>query len=190
MSKADKTPEQGNITTGAISGSKKVYVKGKIHDIQVGMREIEVSPTKLFSGKMVENPPVTVYDTSGPYTDVNYQVDVKKGLPRIREQWILDRGDVEYLEGTSSDYGQERLNDNTLDHLRFEHISKPMRAKAGANVSQMHYAKKGIITPEMEYIAIRENQRIEDLKAQWGKDFETMCAHPKTPKPLLRNHKL
>jgi phosphomethylpyrimidine synthase len=192
MSKADKTPEQGNITTGAISGSKKVYVKGKIHDIQVGMREIEVSPTKLFSGKMVENPPVTVYDTSGPYTDVNYTVDVKKGLPRIREQWILDRGDVEYLEGTSSDYGQERLNDNTLDHLRFEHISKPMRAKAGANVSQMHYAKKGIITPEMEYIAIRENQRIEDLKAQWGKDFETMCAqHPgesfgaNTPKNLI-----
>ncbi len=192
MSKADKTPEQGNITTGAISGSKKVYVKGKIHDIQVGMREIEVSPTKLFSGKMVENPPVTVYDTSGPYTDVNYQVDVKKGLPRIREQWILDRGDVEYLEGTSSDYGQERLNDNALDHLRFEHISKPMRAKAGANVSQMHYAKKGIITPEMEYIAIRENQRIEDLKAQWGKDFETMCAqHPgesfgaNTPKNLI-----
>ena len=192
MSKADKTPEQGSITTGPISGSKKVYVKGKIHDIQVGMREIEVSPTKLFSGKMVENPPVTVYDTSGPYTDVNYQVDVKKGLPRIREQWILDRGDVEYLEGTSSDYGQERLNDNTLDHLRFEHISKPMRAKAGANVSQMHYAKKGIITPEMEYIAIRENQRIEDLKAQWGKDFETMCAqHPgesfgaNTPKNLI-----
>ena len=192
MSKADKTPEQGNITTGAISGSKKVYVKGKIHDIQVGMREIEVSPTKLFSGKMVENPPVTVYDTSGPYSDVNYQVDVKKGLPRIREQWILDRGDVEYLEGTSSDYGQERLNDNALDHLRFEHISKPMRAKAGANVSQMHYAKKGIITPEMEYIAIRENQRIEDLKAQWGKDFETMCAqHPgesfgaNTPKNLI-----
>ncbi len=192
MSKADKTPEQGSITTGPISGSKKVYVKGKIHDIQVGMREIEVSPTKLFSGKMVENPPVTVYDTSGPYTDVNYTVDVKKGLPRIREQWILDRGDVEYLEGTSSDYGQERLNDNTLDHLRFEHISKPMRAKAGANVSQMHYAKKGIITPEMEYIAIRENQRIEDLKAQWGKDFETMCAqHPgesfgaNTPKNLI-----
>ena len=192
MSKADKTPEQGSITTGPISGSKKVYVKGKIHDIQVGMREIEVSPTKLFSGKMVENPPVTVYDTSGPYTDVNYKVDVKKGLPRIREQWILDRGDVEYLEGTSSDYGQERLNDNALDHLRFEHISKPMRAKAGANVSQMHYAKKGIITPEMEYIAIRENQRIEDLKAQWGKDFETMCAqHPgesfgaNTPKNLI-----
>ncbi len=192
MSKADKTPEQGSITTGPISGSKKVYVKGKIHDIQVGMREIEVSPTKLFSGKMVENPPVTVYDTSGPYTDVNYKVDVKKGLPRIREQWILDRGDVEYLEGTSSDYGQERLNDNTLDHLRFEHISKPMRAKAGANVSQMHYAKKGIITPEMEFIAIRENQRIEDLKSQWVKDFETMCAqHPgesfgaNTPKNLI-----
>jgi phosphomethylpyrimidine synthase len=179
MSKADKTPEQGSITTGPISGSKKVYVPGVLHNIQVGMREISVSPTKLYNGKMVENPPVTVYDTGGPYTDENYQLDVKKGLPRIREQWILDRNDVETLDQISSDYGKERMNDTTLDHLRFEHISKPLRAKPGMNVSQMYYAKKGIITPEMEYVAIRENQRIEALKEQLGDQFETMCAqHP------------
>lgn len=179
MSKADKTPEQGSITTGPISGSKKVYVPGILHNIQVGMREINVSPTKLYNGKMVENPPVTVYDTGGPYTDENYQLDVKKGLPRIREQWILDRNDVETLDQISSDYGKERMNDTTLDHLRFEHISKPLKAKSGMNVSQMYYAKKGIITPEMEYVAIRENQRIEALKEQLGDQFETMCAqHP------------
>jgi phosphomethylpyrimidine synthase len=179
MSKADKTPEQGSITTGPISGSKKVYVPGVLHNIQVGMREISVSPTKLYNGKMVENPPVTVYDTGGPYTDENYQVDVKKGLPRIREQWILDRNDVETLDQISSDYGKERMNDTSLDHLRFEHISKPLKAKPGMNVSQMYYAKKGIITPEMEYVAIRENQRIEALKEQLGDQFETMCAqHP------------
>jgi len=179
MSKADKTPEQGSITTGPISGSKKVYVPGILHNIQVGMREINVSPTKLYNGKMVENPSVTVYDTGGPYTDENYQVDVKKGLPRIREQWILDRNDVETLDQISSDYGKERINDTSLDHLRFEHISKPLKAKSGMNVSQMYYAKKGIITPEMEYVAIRENQRIEALKEQLGDQFETMCAqHP------------
>ncbi|MFN5443741.1 MAG: phosphomethylpyrimidine synthase ThiC [Crocinitomicaceae bacterium] len=179
MSKADKTPEQGSITTGPISGSKKVYVPGILHNIQVGMREINVSPTKLYNGKMVENPPVTVYDTGGPYTDENHQVDVKKGLPRIREQWILDRNDVETLDQISSDYGKERINDTSLDHLRFEHISKPLKAKSGMNVSQMYYAKKGIITPEMEYVAIRENQRIEALKEQLGDQFETMCAqHP------------
>lgn len=179
MSKADKTPEQGSITTGPISGSKKVYVPGVLHNIQVGMREIQVSPTKLYNGKIVNNPPVTVYDTSGPYTDTNYTVDVKKGLPKIRQQWILDRNDVEMLDHISSDYGKERMNDTSLDHLRFEHISKPLKAKAGMNVSQMYYAKKGIITPEMEYVAIRENQRIEALKEQLGDQYETMCAqHP------------
>jgi phosphomethylpyrimidine synthase len=175
MSKTDKSPTQGSISTGPISGSKKVYVSGKIHDIQVAMREIHVSPTKLFSGKMIENPPVTVYDASGPYTDENATIDIKKGLPRIREKWILDRNDVEQLDSISSEYGQERMNDQKLDHLRFEHIAKPLRAKKGANVSQMHYAKKGIITPEMEYIAIRENQRIEDLKLQWNGEYDTMC---------------
>ncbi|WPR74136.1 phosphomethylpyrimidine synthase ThiC [Algoriphagus sp. NG3] len=192
MSRKDKSPEQGKISTGPISGSKKVYVPGKIHDIKVAMREISVSPTKLFSGGTMNNPPVTVYDPSGPYTDENAEIDIKKGLPRIREQWILDRNDVERLESSTSDYGQERLNDSSLDHLRFEHIAKPLRAKNGANVSQLHYAKKGIITPEMEYIAIRENQRIEDLKTQWNGQYDTMCAQhigesfdANTPKNLI-----
>lgn len=167
---------QGSISKGPISGSRKVYVQGKIHDIKVAMREIAVSPTKLFSGGTMENPPVTVYDASGSYTDENAEIDIKKGLSRIREQWILNRNDVERLGSTTSAYGQERLKDSSLDHLRFEHIAKPLRAKKGGNVSQLHYAKKGIITPEMEYIAIRENQRIEDLKAQWNGGYDTMCA--------------
>jgi phosphomethylpyrimidine synthase len=138
-------------------------VKGELHDITVAMREIKLSPTK-FNGKEIENPSVTVYDTSGPFTDPNIDIDVKKGLPKIREKWILDRGDVEQLDGMSSAYGNERLKDKELDALRFVKIEKPLRAKKGANVSQMYYAKKGIITPEMEYIAIRENQKIEQVK--------------------------
>jgi len=176
MKKADQTPKEGSITTGAISGSRKVYVSGKIHDIKVAMREIVLTPTKLSNGKMEENAPVTVYDTGGAYTDDNAVIDVKKGLPRLREQWILDRGDVEELTDVSSDYGKERKNDEKLDELRFEHISKPLRAKAGMNVSQLYYAKKGIITPEMEYIAIRENQRFDELKLQLNGQYETLTA--------------
>lgn len=176
MKKTDKTPGAGSITTGAISGSQKVYVSGKIHDIKVAMREITLTPTKHANGRVEENPPVTVYDTGGAYTDNNVVIDVKKGLPRIRQQWILDRGDVEELTDVSSDYGKERKNDEKLDELRFEHISKPMRAKAGMNVSQLYYAKQGIITPEMEYIAIRENQRFDELKFQLNGNYETMTA--------------
>lgn len=176
MKKADKTPEAGSITTGPISGSKKVYVQGKIHDIQVAMREITLTPTKLTNGKLEENAPVTVYDTGGAYTDENAVIDVKKGLSRLREQWILDRGDVEELTDVSSEYGRERKNDEKLDELRFEHIRKPLRAKVGMNVSQLHYAKQGIITPEMEYIAIRENQRFDELKHQLNGQYEAMTA--------------
>lgn len=179
MKKADKTPEAGSITTGPISGSKKIYVQGKIHDIQVAMREITLTPTKLTNGKLEENAPVTVYDTGGAYTDENAVIDVKKGLSRLREQWILDRGDVEELTDVSSEYGKERKNDEKLDELRFEHIRKPLRAKEGKNVSQLHYAKQGIITPEMEYIAIRENQRVDELKSQLNGQYEAMTAqHP------------
>ena len=176
MKKADKTPEAGSITTGAISGSKKVYVKGKIHDIEVAMREITLTPTKHANGRLEENAPVTVYDTGGAYTDDNAVIDVRKGLPRLREQWILDRGDVEELPEVSSDYGKERKNDSKLDELRFEHISKPLRAKPGMNVSQLHYAKQGIITPEMEYIAIRENQRVDELRSQLNGSYEMLTA--------------
>lgn len=152
-----------NITRSPFPNSKKIYVEGKIHPIHVAMREIQLSPTKLSNGKMDENPPVTIYDTSGPYTDENFEINIEKGLPRIREQWILDRNDVEILDGITSEYGKARLSDSKLDQLRFSYNHKPKVAKEGKEVTQLYYAKQGIITPEMEYIAIRENQRIEQL---------------------------
>ncbi|WP_294199387.1 phosphomethylpyrimidine synthase ThiC [uncultured Chryseobacterium sp.] len=153
-----------NITRSPFPNSKKIYVEGKIHPIQVAMREIELSPTKLSNGTLEHNPPVTVYDTSGPYTDENSEIDIEKGLPRIREQWILDRNDVEILEGITSEYGKARLADSKLDQLRFSYNHKPKVAKEGKEVTQLYYARQGIITPEMEYIAIRENLRIEELE--------------------------
>lgn len=177
--KKEKMPDQNVITTEPISGSKKVYVQGKIHNIKVAMREITLSPTKLANGKTELNAPVTVYDASGPYTDSTAVIDIKKGLQRLREQWILDRKDVEELSDVSSEYGKERLNDKSLDHLRFDHTKKLLRAKAGCNVSQLHYAKKGIITPEMEYIAIRENQRFDELKKQLNSSYETLSQQHK-----------
>ncbi|SEM76822.1 phosphomethylpyrimidine synthase [Chryseobacterium taichungense] len=152
-----------NITRSPFPNSKKIYVEGKIYPIQVAMREIELSPTKLSNGTLEHNPPVTVYDTSGPYTDENSEINIEKGLPRIREQWILDRNDVEILDGITSEYGKARLSDSKLDELRFSYNHKPKVAKEGKEVTQLYYAKQGIITPEMEYIAIRENQRIEQL---------------------------
>ncbi len=151
------------ITRSPFPNSKKIYVEGKIHPINVAMREIHLSPTKLTNGKIEENPPVTIYDTSGPYTDENSEINIEKGLPRIREQWILDRNDVEILDGITSDYGKKRLADSKLNELRFSYNHKPKVAKEGQEVTQLYYAKQGIITPEMEYIAIRENQRIEQL---------------------------
>ncbi len=153
------------ITTHPFPNSKKVFIPGNLHPIQVAMREISLSPTKLSNGGLEINPAVTIYDTSGPYTDVNCEIDIRKGLERIRDQWILDRNDVEILEGISSAYGQKRLHDSSLDDLRFAYNHRPKRAAEGQNVTQLHYAKKGIITAEMEYVAIRENQRIEQLQA-------------------------
>ena len=152
------------ITTTPFPSSKKIYVDGEMHPIKVAMREITLTPTHLANGAIEENPPITVYDTSGAYTDPNITVDIRKGLPRLREQWILDRGDVEILDEVSSDFGKERLNDPKTQHLRFEYNHKPKVAKEGKNVSQLYYARQGIITPEMEYVAIRENQRIEQLQ--------------------------
>lgn len=152
-----------NITRSAFPNSKKVYVKGLLHPIEVAMREIALSPTKLSNGTQEPNAAVTVYDTSGPYTDENKEVDIEKGLPRIREQWILERDDVQIQNGISSIYGKARLADVKLDELRFSYNHKPKIAKQGSEVTQLYYAKKGIITPEMEYVAIRENQRIEQL---------------------------
>jgi phosphomethylpyrimidine synthase len=164
--KNDTTPQPGIISTGTYPASRKIYVKGKLHNIEVAMREVAVSPTKTKSFGVEEifpNPSVTMYDTSGPFTDPNVEIDITRGIPRIREQWIKNRNDVDELKEFTSEYSNARLEDAGLDKLRFEHIKTPMRAKAGANVSQMHYARKGIITPEMEYIAIRENQRIDEL---------------------------
>ena len=164
--KKDKIPSQSVLTRDGFPNSKKIYVKGKIHDIEVAMREISLADTvnKFNKTKPAEkNAPVTVYDTSGPFTDPNIEIDVKVGLPRLREKWILDRGDVEQLPHISSEYGRERAANPALAELRFQHIQKPFRAKEGKNVSQLHYARKGIITPEMEYIAIRENQRIDEV---------------------------
>ncbi len=164
--KRDKIPTRDTITRGNFPSSKKIYVQGKIHDIKVGMREIELLDTReQLTGKMIKNHPVTVYDTSGPYTDMSIDIDVKKGIDRIREPWIVSRGDVEQLQNISSNYGQERLQNKKIDHVKFQHIYKPYKAKASKNVSQMHYARKGIITPEMEYVAIRENQRVEEMRA-------------------------
>jgi phosphomethylpyrimidine synthase len=165
MAKKETLPTEKSISRTPFPGSTKIFVPGEIHDIKVAMRQVAQTDSQpVFSDgefKKHNNEPVTIYDTSGPYTDPEAEIDVNKGLARLREQWILDRGDVEELSEISSDFGKERLFNSDLDHLRFEYIKKPLRAKAGANVSQMHYAKKGIITPEMEYIAIRENQKIE-----------------------------
>jgi phosphomethylpyrimidine synthase len=140
--------------------SQKIYVQGSRPDIQVPMREIslDITPTD-FGGEI--NAPVVVYDTSGPYTDPKVIIDVRKGLADVRSPWIEARGDTERLSGLSSNFGQQRLADAELTKLRFAHVNNPRRAKAGANVSQMHYARKGIITAEMEYVAIRENMKLE-----------------------------
>ncbi|EIC28095.1 MULTISPECIES: phosphomethylpyrimidine synthase ThiC [Methylomicrobium] len=146
--------------------SEKIYVQGSRPDIRVPMRKITLSDTPAHFGAE-KNPPLYVYDTSGPYTDPNVAVDLKKGLSWVRVNWILERNDTEELEGPTSAYGHQRLHDPATQHLRFEHIRKPRRAKAGMNVTQMHYARKGIITPEMEFIAIRENQKMDAMRELW-----------------------
>ncbi|MEM5553132.1 phosphomethylpyrimidine synthase ThiC [Pseudoalteromonas neustonica] len=150
-----------NLTGQPFPSSHKVYVQGTQENVRVGMREITLSDT--FIGGTDENPvyesnaPLRVYDTSGPYTDPDFTLDVRKGLDKYREQWIENRGDTEVLESVTSQFSQQRMADEGLDHIRFEHLPKIRRAKAGKNVTQMHYARQGIITPEMEYVAVREN---------------------------------
>jgi phosphomethylpyrimidine synthase len=145
-----------------LPNSRKVYVTGSRPDIRVPQREISLAdtPTNLGGEK---NAPVIVYDTSGPYTDPSVKIDIRQGLPSVRAGWVDERGDVELLSGVSSVFGLQREKDIATAHLRFGHIRQPRRAKAGANVTQMHYARKGIITPEMEYVAIRETMRREHL---------------------------
>jgi phosphomethylpyrimidine synthase len=162
---------RSQITADAVSSvridsypaSEKIYIPGSREDMRVPMRKINLSDTPAHLGAE-KNPPIYVYDTSGPYTDPNVEINLHKGLSSVRSTWIEARGDSELLSGPSSKYGHERQHDAATAHLRFEHIRQPRRAKSGHNVSQMHYARKGIITPEMEYIAIRENQNLDAMR--------------------------
>ncbi len=158
-----KTAELSEEVTRPFPNSTKVFVQGSRPDVRVPMREIAQAATSASFGEE-ENPPITVYDTSGPFTDPEKQIDLLKGMPDVRTPWIEDRADTESLAGPTSGYGTERQNDPKLAHLRFEHIRAPRRAIAGKNVSQMHYARQGIITPEMEYVAIRENAKLDEIR--------------------------
>jgi phosphomethylpyrimidine synthase len=151
--------------TQPFPNSCKIYVIGSRPDIRVPMREIGLSDTHHYN-RREKNPPLTVYDTSGPYTDPHVQINIHKGLPELRQVWIEERADTELLPELSSKYGRQRAADPKLDHLRFPHLRLPRQARSGHNVTQMHYARQGIITPEMEFIAIRENQRLEQYRDQ------------------------
>ncbi|MCG8094243.1 MAG: phosphomethylpyrimidine synthase ThiC [Candidatus Thiodiazotropha endolucinida] len=158
-----KTTTLSEAVTGSFYNSRKIHVDGSRPDIRVPMREISQEATAASFGAE-ENPPIPVYDTSGPFTDPAQKIDLLKGMPDLRSGWIQERGDSEQLDGPSSEYGRVRQNDPALAHLRFEHIHAPRRAKPGKNVTQMHYARQGIITPEMEFVAIRENCRLQELR--------------------------
>jgi len=158
-----KTARLSDAVTRPFPNSTKIHVQGSRPDIRVPMREVAQADTPASFGAE-QNPPVTVYDTSGPYTDPDARIDLMRGLPSVRGPWIEARADTELLDGPGSAFGRERQSDPELAHLRFEHIRSPRRARPGANVSQMHYARQGIITPEMEFVAIRENLRLDELK--------------------------
>ena len=160
-----------------LPGSQKVYVTGSRPDLRVPMRVIRQSPTTGSFGDE-PNPPFPVYDTSGPYTDPDAEIDLLRGLPSVRGRWIEERGDTEQLTDLSSQFGRERAADAKTEHLRFEHVHKPRRAKAGRCVTQLHYAKQGIVTPEMEYVAIREAQNLEQLRETDPKLFQQHAGQP------------
>lgn len=158
--------ELSDINVNSYPNSEKIYVEGSLFPIKVGMRKINLTPTvKMVNGKkkISPNAPVVVYDTSGAYTDKNIKTDINEGLPRIREQWVQERGDVEQLESITSQYGKARLSDKSLDEIRFKKFYKPYKAKSGKRITQMAYAKAGKITVEMEYVAIRENLNNKEL---------------------------
>ncbi|HEY0634032.1 MAG TPA: phosphomethylpyrimidine synthase ThiC, partial [Gammaproteobacteria bacterium] len=171
-----KTAQLSAAVTQPFPKSQKQYVTGSRADLRVPVRVVEQSDTQT-SGAPEKNPPIYIYDTSGPYTDPQASIDLLKGLPALREKWIEERGDTEFLSGPTSEYGARRQGDAALAHLRFEHIRAPRRAKAGKNVTQMHYARQRIITPEMEFVAVRENNMLQAMKAD-----------PRYAK-LLRQHK-
>ena len=160
----ESTARVDSAALNPLPNSRKVHVTGSRADIRVPMREISQADTPASYGAE-RNPPIFVYDTSGPYSDPAATIDIRRGLPALREGWVVERGDTELLAGPSSSFGVDRLRDPALAGLRFDLTRKPRRARAGANVSQMHYARRGIVTPEMEFIAIRENQRLDELPA-------------------------
>ena len=149
--------------TRPIAGSRKIHVPGSRSDLRVPMREIALADTPASFGAE-RNPPLTVYDTSGPYTDPAVRIDLAAGLPALRTSWIGARGDTETLADRSSAFARQHVRAAELAAVRFPRLPVPRRARAGANVTQMHYARRGIVTPEMEFIAIRENQRLEALR--------------------------
>lgn len=155
-----------DINISSYPNSEKIYIDGTLFPIKVGMRKINLTPTvKIENGekKITPNAPVVVYDTSGAYTDKNIKTDINEGLPRLREQLIADRNDTVQLDSITSDYGKMRLQDKSLDGIRFKKRYKPRKAKPGKEITQMAYAKAGIITAEMEYVAIRENLNNKEL---------------------------
>ncbi len=185
--KNEKLPLTENISRKPLPGSKKIYVDGKLHPIKVAMREISLSNTTDKGNGIIEkNAAVTVYDSSGPFTDPEIKIDLYEGIDRLRQPWILERGDVEELPGNSSEYTRSISNEG--NQFYFKNLRKPLRAKNGQNVSQLHYAKKGIITPEMEYIAIRENQRIDELYNSKNNTWDQHKGHSfgaNTPKKYI-----
>ena len=181
-----KTTQLSEDVTRPFPSSAKIYVEGSRPDIRVPMRQVRQDDTPASFG-VEKNPPITVYDTSGPYSDPDASIDLMGGLPDVRAGWIDERNDTRLLDGPSSDFGNERQADPELAHLRFQHIRKPRRAVGGCNVSQMHYAKQGIITPEMEFAAIRENlllDQVQDsglLKQHPGNSFGASIPDRVTP---------
>ena len=158
-----KTAQVSQDVTRPFANSRKIHIEGSRPDIRVPMREIMLTPTRTAEG-IEENPPITVYDTSGPYSDPDIEINLLEGLPDIRGSWIEERGDTELLEQPTSTFSRSRQSDPALANLRFEHLQQPRRALPGRNVTQMHYARQGMITPEMEYVAIRENQRLQEFR--------------------------
>ena len=171
-----KTARLSETVTRPFAAANKIYIKGSRPDILVPMRQIEQTATPSSFGAE-KNPPIPIYDTSGPFSDPEVEINLLKGMPELRTPWIKERADTDMLDGPTSEYGRQRQSDPALAHLRFQHIRKPRRALAGRNVTQMHYARKGIVTPEMEFVAIRENCRLDELRED-----------PRYEK-LLRQHK-
>ncbi|WP_261389207.1 phosphomethylpyrimidine synthase ThiC [Ferrimonas balearica] len=180
-----------NLKGHPFPNSEKLYLTGSRDDLRVGMRQVHLTPSVIGGDRdnpiTRDNESIPVYDTAGPYSDPASELDVRQGLSPLRQQWILERDDTDVLEGASSHFTQQRLADGGFDHLRFEHLPKPRRAKPGKNVSQLHYARAGIVTPEMEYVAIRENlgrERVRNeilKKAHPGQSFGANLPEEITP---------